>query len=187
MLIKILKSKHTRRCWGCESAVSDRKRAVTLTSPFIYPWAVTLQGLFGSVQLLLLLGQLHAELSGREHVRRAASLGLLQVFTQHVLHLPQQAHLLLELGHLLTQQDCNETKRTLSKTRFTTDVSGYGTRARSSGQKAKSKHIIIISSQIYWTMKEESSQALSVTWLPAVPDFPLQTLNICFPEGLLTA
>lgn len=74
-----------------------------------------MQGLFGSVQLLLLLGQLHAELGGGEHVGRAASLGLLQVFAQHVLHLPQQAHLLLELGHLLTQQDCKREKGTLSK------------------------------------------------------------------------
>lgn len=91
MLTEILKRKKKKQKW---------------TPP---PHAtVTLQGLFGSVQLLLLLGQLHAELGGREHVGRAASLGLLQVFTQHVLHLPQQAHLLLQLGHLLTQQDCNE-------------------------------------------------------------------------------
>lgn len=69
---------------------------------------LTLQGLLGSVQLLLLLGQLHAELGGGEHVGRAASLGLLQVLTQHVLHLPQQVHLLLELGHLLAQQDYNK-------------------------------------------------------------------------------
>lgn len=69
--------------------------------------SVTLQRLLGSVQLLLLLGQLHAKLGGGEHVGRAASLGLLQVFAQHVLHLPQQAHLLLELGHLLAQQHCN--------------------------------------------------------------------------------
>lgn len=66
----------------------------------------TLQSLLGSVQLLLLLGQLHAELRGGEHVGRAAPLALLQVLAQHVLHLPQQVHLLLELGHLFTQQDC---------------------------------------------------------------------------------
>lgn len=72
----------------------------------------TLQSLFGSVQLLLLLGQLHAELRGGEHVGRAAPLALLQVLAQHVLHLPQQVHLLLELGHLFTQQDCKtSTKR----------------------------------------------------------------------------
>lgn len=70
----------------------------------------TLQGLLGSVQLLLLLGQLHAELRGREHVGRAAPLALLQVLAQHVLHLPQQVHLLLELGHLLSQQDCKTSR-----------------------------------------------------------------------------
>lgn len=68
----------------------------------------TLQSLLGSVQLLLLLGQLHTELRGGEHVGRAAPLALLQVLIQHILHLPQQVHLLLELGHLLTQQDCKK-------------------------------------------------------------------------------
>lgn len=72
---------------------------------------LTLQSLLGSIQLLLLLRQLHSEFSGREHVSRAAALGLLQVLTQHVLHLPQQVHLFLELGHLFTQQNYNWQKR----------------------------------------------------------------------------
>lgn len=76
------------------------------THSFSYKDA-TLQSLLGPVQLLLLLGQLHAELGGGEHVGGAAPLGLLQVLTQHVLHLPQQVHLLLKLGHLLAQQDYN--------------------------------------------------------------------------------
>ena len=70
----------------------------------------TLQGLLGAVQLLLLLGQLDAQLGGREQVGRAALVALLQVPAQHVLHLPQQVHLLLELGHLLAQEHWGGTR-----------------------------------------------------------------------------
>lgn len=65
--------------------------------------SLTLQGFFGSGQLLLLLGQLDPELGGREDLGGLAALRLLQVLGQHLLHLPEKVHFLLEPGHFFSQ------------------------------------------------------------------------------------
>lgn len=65
--------------------------------------SLTLQGFFGSGQLLLLLGQLDPELGGRKDLGGLAALRLFQVLGQHLLHLPEKVHFLLEPGHFFSQ------------------------------------------------------------------------------------